>query len=372
MRSIYLLIIGILTTTTLTAQMSYDTTYSKEWDSKTTSWINFDRIITSYSGETVESELIQVFKNENWVNYNLSSFFYNNGHVIEEHEMYWNDIDNVWQDNYRKLYSYNDNAMLSIIIHQYIFNGVYVNSSRELYKYDEQNRLIEKVVENYEEAWTNFLKYQYYYNASDLIMEENLTYWNENSWGDINFAVNHKYNNNQQIVLKEKIKFEEKKKKNLTREVYCYDDGGKLEEQVISQWNARKNLWVNKNRAEYVNDLDGYIITMLNQNKNRKKWTNYLFTEFKGNNEPITGLDIADGMSFSIYPINYGKRAMLEFNNPYNEVYYVKIFDESGNMLSSATTNKDEVAMNAERLIKGQYYIELQGRNLYSGKFSIE
>ncbi|MCF8367693.1 MAG: hypothetical protein K9G76_01530 [Bacteroidales bacterium] len=372
MRSIYIVIIGILTTTALTAQISNDTTYSKEWNANTSTWVYFDRIITSFTGDQLESELIQVFENESWVNYNLVSFYYMNAQLIEEHEMYWNESKNVWEDNYRKLYSYNENNEISAVTHQYIFNGVYVNSSREVYKYDEQNRLVEKVVEKFEEAWTNFLKYQYYYNANDLIMEENLTYWEGENWGEVSFAVNHTYNKLNQLVSKEKSKTVGKKEKKLTREEYQFNTEGMLTGQVVSQWSNQKNKWINKNRAKYVNDLDGYIVTMLNQNKNKREWSNYLFTEFRGNNEPITGMDIAEGMSFSIYPVNYGQRAMLEFNNPYNEVYYVKIIDGNGNTLSAATTSKDEIAMDASRLIKGQYYIELQGRNLYSGKFSIE
>lgn len=367
-----MLLIGIFLSAPLFSQISYDTTYSKEWNSKTESWVYFDRIVSSFSDESIQSEIIQVYENDEWVNYNCKSYFYNNDQVIEERELYWNDATEQWQDNYRKLYSYNDHNLVSAIKHQYIFNGNYINSSREVFKYDENSNLIEKAVETYEEAWTNFLKYQYYYNAVDLILEENLTYWRENNWGDAEFTVSYTYNKNSQLIEKQKTKFENQKKQELVLEKFNYDKDGKLTEQTIAQWNSRKNKWVNKNRAEYVNNMDGYIISMLNQNKNNKEWVNYLFTEFKGDNEPLTGLDMADGMTFSIYPVNFGKRAVIEFDNPYNEDYFVKIIDNNGNLMGSATTNKDEVTLDAKYLYKGLYFVELQGRHLYSGKFSVE
>ena len=372
MKLISLLLIGMLLSAPLFSQTSNDTTYSKEWNSKTESWVYFDRIISSFSNESIQSEIIQIYENESWVNYNQKSYFYNNGNVIEERELYWDEEAGVWFDNYRKLYSYNENNLVSSIKHQYIFNGNYVNSSREIFNYDENNHLIEKIVETYEEAWTNFLKYQYYYNAVDLILEENLTYWRENNWGDAEFTVTYAYNRDNQIIEKQKSKFENQKKQEQILEKFVYDNDGKLAEQTIAQWNSKTNKWVTKNRAEYANNMDGYIISMLNQNKNKKEWVNYLFTEFKGDNEPLTSLDITDGMTFSIYPVNYGKRAVIEFENPYNEEYFVKIMDKDGNLMGSATTNKDEVTLDAKYLYKGLYFVELQGRHLYSGLFSVE
>ena len=372
MKLISFLLIGMLLSAPLFSQYSYDTTYSKEWNSKTESWVYFDRIISTFSNMSIQSEVIQIYENDNWVNYNQKSYFYNNGSVIEEREYYWNQASGEWFDNYRKLYSYNDNNLVSSIKHQYIFNGNYVNSSREIFNYDENNHLIEKIVETYEEAWTNFLKYQYYYNAVDLILEENLTYWRQNEWGDAEFTVTYAYNKDNQIIEKQKSKFENQKKQEQILEKFVYDIDGKLAEQTIAQWNSKTNNWVDKNRAEYLNDMDGYIISMLNQNKNKKEWVNYLFTEFKGNNEPLTSLDITGGMTFSIYPVNYGKRAVIEFENPYNEEYFVKIMDKNGNLMGSATTNKDEVTLDAKYLYKGLYFVELQGRHLYSGLFSVE
>ncbi|MCB0806208.1 MAG: hypothetical protein KDC05_10450 [Bacteroidales bacterium] len=354
------------------SQISYDTTYSKEWNGKSAEWIYFDRNITSYDNGVVQSELIQVFENDLWVNYNENQFYYNNGLVIEELEKYWNDREEKWDNNYRKLYSYSAEGLLTSITHQYIFNGNYVNASREVMKYDEKGNLIEKIVQKNEEAWTNFLRYQYYYNASDLIMEENLTYWEGTAWGETDLILTHTYDMAGNLVEKVKSKLENSEYKFLVREEYIYGDNNLLEKQLISQWDSRRNKWIGKNRAEYQSDLNGYVASVLNQSKGKKTWENYLFTEFTGVNEPVTGLDITDGMSFTIYPVNFGKEAVIEFTNPYNEFYYVSVMNEKGEMMCSAVTSDDEVAIDATGFIRGMYFIELQGSNLYSGKFSIE
>lgn len=365
------LVLFILINLNLFSQISYDTTYSKEWNQKAQEWVYFDRNITEFSGDNVLSELVQIYDNENWVNYNINLYYYNNSQLIEELEKYWNDSEAAWQESYRKLYSYED-GRISQVRHQYIFNGNYVDASREIYKYDEKGNLKEKVVQKSEEAWSNFLKYEYYYNTSDLIMEENLTYWDNNDWGDVDMVLTYTYDMNNNVIEKIKSKGLHEKGQFLIREEFFYTDNNLLEKQLISHWDSRKKRWIEKNRAEYASNMNGYIASALNQSKDKKEWENYLFTEFKGDNEPVTGIDIADGMTFSIYPVNFGKQAVIEFTNPYNEYFYVTVMNENGQLVGSAVTNNNEVAIDATDFHRGLYFIELQGSNLYSGKFSIE
>jgi len=371
MRSIYITLIGIAVSLSVYSSTSFDTTYTKEWDSRSEAWIYFDRIISEYDNDLLTSELVQVFENENWENYNLITYSYNNGKVIEEIENFWDIRNEEWVRSYRKLFSYSDGKLMQVL-HQYVFNDVYVNSQREVMRYSEDGLLQEKVVEKFEEAWTNFLKYQYYYNTNDLIFEENLTYWENEYWGDEGFSVNYAYDSKGNITKKIKSMISKGDSKNLVQEEFIYNDNGRLDSHLLSQWNAMGKKWINKNRAVYVNDMDGYIVSMLNQSKNRKEWVNYLYTDFRGNNDPITGMDIADGMTFSIYPVNFGKKAMIEFENPFNETFFVKVIDKNGRLIGSATTNNNEVAIDARLMGRGLYYVELQGRNSYSGSFSIE
>ena len=372
MKTICITILGVILSISVFSQISYDTTASREWNDRTNKWESFDRVITTNNNGQTVSELVQIMENDKWVNYNFISYYYNNGLVIEEFEQYWNDSELKWQDNYRKLYSYDNNSKLVQITHQNIFQGKYVNSSREIMIYTPEGKLKEKIIQKFEEAWTNFLRYQYYYNASDLLMDENLAYWNEETWDETSFVYNYSYDNNRNLTEKIKKQISGNKEKYITKEVLFFGDNGRIEEHIISTWNSGKKTWIDKNRALYANNMNGYIISMLSQNTKKKQWVNYLFTDFSGSRVTPTGIAMADGMTFSIYPTQFGKKATIEFTNPYNELYDIRVINEKGQLIGSATTDKDEISIDARNLNKGLYFVELQGSNLYSGKFSIE
>ena len=372
MRSIYISILAALVSISAFSQITFDTTYANQWNSKTNSWDNFNRTIISYNNDLISSEIIQIFNNNKWMNYNFKAYYYNNNQIIEEFEQFWNDSQLKWEDNYRKLYSYDENGLLVKLTHQNIFKGNYINTSREIMKYTPEGKLKEKIVEKFDEAWTNFLKYQYYYNADYLLMEENLTYWDISSWDDNSFNVIYKYDGYGYITEKIKVKKSDSKDKKIAREDFYYGGNGRLEEHIVSTWNSRKDKWEYSNRALYVNNLSGYVISLLNQESKTKEWENYLFTKFSGKKEFINGVSIEDNMTFTIYTSNFGTKATIEFSNPYKELFNVNVINEDGFLIASASTTKDEVSIDARDMNRGQYFVELQGRNLYSGKFSIE
>lgn len=372
MRSICITLLSLFISISVFSQITADTTYTNQWNTKAKAWEQFHRTITSYNNGLIFFELIQVYEDSKWTNYNYKTHYYNNGQLIEEFEQYWNNLQLKWEDNYRKLYSYNHIGNLVKITHQNIYNGTYFNSTREIMTYYPDGKLKEKVVQKFDEVWTNFLKYQYYYNSSDLLIEENLAYWNENSWDNASFDFRYTYDEKGNFAEKVKTKITGSKKKNITKEEFNYGDNGRLEEHLISVWNSWKNTWINKDRALYVNSLNGYVVSMLSQNTKRKEWINYYFTEFSGKKEAVTGIELADNMAFSVYPTGFGNKATVEFTNPYSELYYIRIVNEEGQLIGSATTKNDEISIAAVNMNKGLYFVELQGSNLYSGKFSIE
>ncbi len=204
MKSICITLVSVFMSVAVFSQISSDTAYSKQWNNKNDQWENFDRTISTYNNGLIASELIQVYESDSWVNYNLKDYYYNNGQLIEEFEQYWNESKERWLDNYRKLYSYDQEGRLAQITHQEIYNGNYVNSSREIMEYSEGGKLQNKVVQKYDEAWTNFLKYEYYYLANDLLTEENLAYWDNDNWTKPGIAVRYSYDSNGNLTEKTK------------------------------------------------------------------------------------------------------------------------------------------------------------------------
>ena len=88
MRTIYITLIGIIISINAFAQISNDTTYSKEWSNANQEWINFDRIISTYNNNVLVSELIQVYEYTEWINYNERDYYYNNGQLVVEKEKF--------------------------------------------------------------------------------------------------------------------------------------------------------------------------------------------------------------------------------------------------------------------------------------------
>lgn len=372
MRTICILILSVLISTNIFSQVNYDTTYSRHWNSNANSWENLDRIVTTYINGLMASELVQVNEDDEWVNYNLKAYYYNNAKIIEEFEQYWNNNKLKWVDNYRKLFKYNNDGKLVQIRHQNIYKGKYIDTSKEILIYSADGKLQEKIIQNYEEAWTNFLKYQYYYNSDDLIMDENLAYWKDYQWGNPSFNYSFVYDESGNVLEKTKFQVKGQKQITLTKEEFIYNSNGNLEEQVLYNYNSKKKKWMNSNRALYTYNDAGYAINMITQRVERNNWINDLNSELSRINNADYNYELADSMTFAVSPANTKGEATVEFTNPYNEFFQVSIVDESGQMIASVITDKNEISIETVNLNSGLYFVELQGSNLYSGKFSIE
>lgn len=372
MKTIFFLILGVLISTSIFSQVNYDTTYSRHWNSSSNAWENLDRIVTTYINGLMAAELVQVNEDDEWINYNLKAYYYNNGKIIEEFEQYWNDNKLKWVDNYRKLFKYNNDGKLVQIRHQNIYKGKYIDTSKEILIYSADGKLKEKVIQNYEEAWTNFLRYQYYYNSDDLLMDENLAYWKDYQWGNPSFNYECNYNELGNLIEKTKYRVKGDKQTLLAKEEFVYNANGNLVEQVVLNWNPKKKKWFNNNRALYVYNEAGYAVNMITQKIVKSKWVNDLSSDFTGTSDSDYNYEIADSMTFAVSPSGSKGEATVEFTNPYNEFFQVSIVDESGVMIASVVTDRNEISIETVNLNSGLYFVELQGSNLYSGKFSIE
>lgn len=379
MRLICTVIMMMVVSFSLSAQITYDTTCTRQWNSKTNEWESFDRIISSYENGLVTSEMIQIKKEDQWVNYNFRAYYYENGRVIEEFEQYWNESKIKWEDNYRKLYSYDGEGKLMQIMHQNIFKGKYINSSKEILIYTSDGKLKEKIIQKFsnkeadlEKAWSNFLRYQYYYNSNDLLINENLAEWKKESWEENSVKFNYSYDIYSNLIEKTKIKKTGANERNLIRETFVYNEQGNLQEHYVLDWVNRGKIWMDNYRALYKNNIAGNIVSMNVQKNEDEKWNNYICSDFSGKNNTMKEIEIADLMTFSVSSADFGNKATLQFSNPYNESYYVSIHNSDGQLISSAITNKNQISIDAMNLDRGLYFVELQGSNIYSGKFSIE
>ncbi len=371
MRSIYITLIVTFVSLSTFSQITSDTTFSKQWNSETQNWEAYSRTITTFSNELVSSERVEIFQENKWINYSFKGYYYNNGNVIEKSEQYWNDSKLKWVDNFRMLYSYDENGNLIKLLHQNYYDGKFVSTRKEKMDYFPNGELKEKIIQkiNEDQAWSNFLRYQYYYNANDLLIEENLTYWENNDWDENSYTTNYSYDNSGNLTSKTKIYCNKNKKENSTREEFMYGDDNKLQEYAIYNWT--KKHWTKRNRVVYSNNDNSR--TILSQVWSKNEWANYTSTELPGDYKTDASVNDLDySISFDIRSNRLGTKAIIEFDNPYNERYFVQVVNEYGLIVNAETTNGNEISIDSYYLEGGLYYIELQGSNSFSGKFSIE
>jgi len=373
MRTIYVTILAAIISVSTFANTSVDTTYSKEWNSKLKTWEQTERIITVSQNGLVDSELMQVQQDGNWMNYYFNTISYNNGQVIEEFEQYWNERKLKWEDNYRKLYSYDKAGNPVQILHQNIFNGEYINTSKEIMIYTADGDLKEKVIQNYDEAWTNFLKYQYYFLEQDMLTEENLTYWDGTDWNGKSFSTIYTYNTQGDLASTVKLEKSANKETKLNKQEFVYNNDGQLTAENSFVWKKGKSNWKESSRTKFEFDNNGNTlagtIQMINKNGS---WSDVSYIEFPEAGKLIEGTDFLARMTCEIHCDDFQSKARLKFSNPDKEVYQIRIVDEFGEIVSTDITSRNSISFNIGNLHQGDYFVELQGRNLFSGKFSIE
>jgi len=278
-----------------------------------------------------------------------------------------------WEDNYRKLYSYDKDGNPVQILHQNIFNGKYINTSKEIMTYTAGGELKEKVIQNYDGAWTNFLKYQYYFLEVDVLMEENLTYWEGNDWNGKSFSTKYTYNTNGELSSAVKAEKTTKKEIKLNKQEFAYNEKGQLVAENSFLWKKGKNSWKENNRIIFEFDSNGNTIAGMNQMiDNNGNWSDVSYTEFPVAGKLNEGTDFIARMICEIHPDDFQRNARLKFSNPDTEIYQIRIVDEFGEIVSTDVTSKNSISFNIGNLHQGEYFVELQGRNLFSGKFSIE
>ena len=114
-------------------------------------------------------------------------------------------------------------------------------------------QLKEKIIQKFgnneddsDNAWSNFLRYQYYYNSNDFLINENLAEWNENNWENDSFVYNYVYDANGNLIEKNKAKKEGSKTRIVNKESFVFNANQQLEEQLISDWDSRKKTWIEK------------------------------------------------------------------------------------------------------------------------------
>ncbi|MBN3035745.1 MAG: hypothetical protein JW861_09170 [Bacteroidales bacterium] len=372
MKPIFILSTALMISLSGWAQISTDTTFQYEWNPNTEIWSLFNRTINTYNQDNKISELVQVMYDNRWENYSFRAYRYDNDHLLtEEFEQFWNDAALMWEDNYRLSYYYDESQHLRELLHQNIYDGNIRNSLREFISYYPDGLQKEKIVQQYsEKGWEYFSRNTYSY-AGNLLSREVISNWVDEAWEPA-FQYEYAYNIQGQIIERTKSRLTGAEVDPITRHEYIINRNNHLEQILSFRWNSRKKQWEETSRDLFSSDPTGDIRTSIYQLALRKGWANYLFSEYPQNYHFDLTQPVETDCSFFIQTDPLRRMAVLQFENPENEMFIVRIIHESGKLVKSTVTSSNEVKIDKEKLTAGLYYVELQGNSLFSGKFSVE
>lgn len=352
------------------AQVQTDTTFSYEWNQNTKSWEENERTIISSNGLKT-SELVQILEFNDWENYSFSLYFYNdNDQIVKIVEQYWNDIKGQWQDDGKVIYDYNADGTINQILYQNKFNGEYANHRRERHIYDDNGELIEKVIEkNIQDDWVNLRKYDYQYEKN-LLKGEKLTIWEDDEWKKL-MQTDYSYNQWDQLTSKTRSLITQNESIPFSKETFIFDNAESIHEILHQKFDKRKQEWEYVS-SHYIDKGENGNTNLICKYRQKNKWINYCKVE-RSEDENFDVLDgLANNFYLSVETDKLTSKAIINFDNPFNEIFHVAVYDSYGNKVTSSMLSDGELSFDLSEHNQNQdFYIEFQGSELFSGKFSI-
>jgi hypothetical protein len=142
----------------------------------------------------------------------------------------------------------------------YQWNNNLQNNTKMSYEYDNDNKLINKIIYLWNNtSWINDIKISYFYNSLNDF-QTILTYsWHNNTWQD-SLKEEYTYLNN---LLSEKIlySYQYNNWEFLSKYEYSYDNNNNLSLETYYYWDNTN--WVNSTKKEYAYDVNNNLISVI-------------------------------------------------------------------------------------------------------------
>lgn len=149
-------------------------------------WVNQSRVNLEYNGTynpILAKETYQTWENNDWVN--QQQFTYDYEPVTTVLVKDW--FNDHWGNHY--LYTIESENLSATVLLQYWKDGAWQNQEREVYQFDENYDLIERVHANWvnESSWENDLRRRYDYDGPFQLSRMTLTQWENGGWSSTLF-----------------------------------------------------------------------------------------------------------------------------------------------------------------------------------------
>ncbi len=373
LRVLFMLVILLSSLALSASHIIIDTLNSYQWDSKKHTWTAFERKIVVYNDKDKLSEITQILCKKSWLNYSMRSYSYDKANLLQEMtEKFWSDNLKTWSDNYKEVFLYNLNNQVDSIIHYNIFENVLFEDAIELITYTAYGKPANRIYKQFADEWTNQIIYEYNYYG-DKITTESISYWDENKWEKPLYKTSYQYDadgNLVKLIKRQRRSMEDYQ--SIACETYQYDRNGVILSQATQIWDNVDGMWEETSKTEYSRDFKGHIQsseTLLSDDGN---WFNYQKDELISDNNSVPSTINSGDLSFWVVPSKFKNSMTIEFNNPENLRFKVRILNSKGNVITQSDMPDNRITLDTKNISKGEYFLEVTGNGHFAGKFIID
>ena len=208
---------------------------------------------------------------------------------------------------------------------------------KHLFAYNVANQMISYIVQDYDNGWVNFKKYEYTYNGPDLVMVMEYD-WINNSW-------------------------EIKAQNSLT-----YDSNHNKLMDVRKYWDESTNAFVNGSRLQWTYNSFGQPLTYFSETFElaTNTWVltseDFLYRYYYDSYTPASAKPLAGvDMNLELYPLPATHTLNLRADLPNADGYNITVFDTQGKILRQMDGKERKVqqAIPVGDLASGNYFVKI-------------
>ena len=208
---------------------------------------------TSINGGGIISTLIEKWENNDWVNYELTTFSFDlnkneTGYIIQN----WKNND--WENSLKYGIILNEKAYPEIDSLQFWENNNWQNKFKHFYTYNSNNDVTEILTQTWNDTtkmWTNLMKLNINYNDEYKITENYTEVWSDTGWSSFqrefyNYDVNTKLCTDRKTQMKMGDEWMD-----LSRITYSYNNENLKTEELHESWIFFQSKWTKSLHYQY-------------------------------------------------------------------------------------------------------------------------
>jgi len=245
-----------------------------------------DRYIYSYNAQGLLTEcLIQLWQNNNWVNYSKATYTYDaKNNLLIYLSQSWQG--GTWKDFWKETCTYDANNNLLTLLSE-VWTPIQRNNYLHTYTYDSNNNMLTYLVQGWKDnAWEYHSENIYTYDSNNNLLTEIFFY----PGGD-RYKETYTYDSKNNRLTKLGQSWNDNDWKDAVNYIYTYDANNNLQTELM-QYPSDEG-WENGSMSTYTYDTNNNLLTEFKQYMSDEGWengsmstyaydaNNNLLTEFK-------------------------------------------------------------------------------------------